>query len=178
MFSTKNDLLNWYSPMKKNEKIPSISDIKNWLWKYDFGTFCQTVIHRQNFYNFFSFEYVHSLPKVLLFRTHHLWNSTTELTLIYINTYLLTRFIKSDGNYLSNFGLIKKECIEVKTQSWETELLPRQFIFSNFSCMFLNPNNFSNLNLNCSNLLNLRNLQEQVKKTFFTKNCSYLSLFE
>ena len=36
--------------------------------------------------------------------------------------------------------------------------------FSNFSCMFLNPNNFSNLNSNCSNLLDLRNLQEQVKK--------------
>ena len=32
--------------------------------------------------------------------------------------------------------------------------------FSNFSCMFLNPN----LNSNCSNLLDLRNLQEQVKK--------------
>ena len=32
--------------------------------------------------------------------------------------------------------------------------------------MFLNPNNFSNLNTNCSNLLHLRNLQEQVKKAF------------
>ena len=39
-------------------------------------------------------------------------------------------------------------------------------LFSNFSCMFLNPKNFSNLNLNCSNLSCLRNLQEQVKKTF------------
>ena len=28
-----------------------------------------------------SFEYVDSWPKVLLFRTHHLWNSTTELIL-------------------------------------------------------------------------------------------------
>ena len=41
-----------------------------------------------------------------------------------------------------------------------------QRFFSNFSCMFLNPNNFSNLNSNCSNLLDLRNLQEQVKKAF------------
>ena len=39
-------------------------------------------------------------------------------------------------------------------------------IFPNFSCMFLNPNNFSNLNSNCSNLLDKRNLQEQVKKAF------------
>ena len=37
---------------------------------------------------------------------------------------------------------------------------------SNFSCMFLYPNNFSNLNSNCSNLLDMRNLQEQVKKAF------------
>ena len=40
-------------------------------------------------------------------------------------------------------------------------------IFSNFSCMFLNPNIFFfNLNSNWSNLLYLWNLQEQVKKAF------------
>ena len=27
------------------EKIRSIFDIENWLWKYDFGTFWQTIIH-------------------------------------------------------------------------------------------------------------------------------------
>ena len=45
--------------------------------------------------------------------------------------------------------------------------------FSNFSCMFLIP---SNLNYNCSNLLDMRN--RQVKKHSVTKNCSDLSLFE
>ena len=35
--------------------------------------------------------------------------------------------------------------------------------FSNFSCMFLNPN----MNYNCSNLLDTRNLKEQVKKAFY-----------
>ena len=49
--------------------------------------------------------------------------------------------------------------------------------FSNFSCMFLNPNNFCHLNFNCSNLLDVRNLQEQVKKHSVTKNCSDLLLF-
>ena len=39
-------------------------------------------------------------------------------------------------------------------------------ILSNFSCMCLNPNIFSNLNANCSNLLDLRNLHEQVKEAF------------
>ena len=43
------------------------------------------------------------------------------------------------------------------------------YFFSNFSCMFLNPNIFSNMNSNCSNLLDsilidMRNLQKQVKK--------------
>jgi hypothetical protein len=44
--------------------------------------------------------------------------------------------------------------------------------FSNFSCMFLYPKVFSRLNSNCSNLLDMRNLQEQVKKP----SC-YLKLF-
>jgi hypothetical protein len=39
-------------------------------------------------------------------------------------------------------------------------------IFSNFSCMFLNPNNFFSLNSNCSNLLDLRNLKQTVKKAY------------
>ena len=37
---------------------------------------------------------------------------------------------------------------------------------------------FSNLNSNCSNILDLRNLQEQVKKAFCFKNWSDFSLFE
>ena len=50
--------------------------------------------------------------------------------------------------------------------------------FSNFSCRFLSPIIFFNLNLNYSNLLHLRNLQEQVEKAFCFNNCSDLSLFE
>ena len=38
--------------------------------------------------------------------------------------------------------------------------------FSNFSCMILNPKAISNLNSNCSNLLDMRNLQDKLKKTF------------
>ena len=37
-----------------------------------------------------SSEYVDSWPKTLLIRTHNLWNSTTELILMYIrSTYLI-----------------------------------------------------------------------------------------
>ena len=63
------------------EKIRLIFDIQNWLWKYDFGTFWQTVITRRIFLKIFPWWHVDSWPKSLLLRTQHLWNSTTELIL-------------------------------------------------------------------------------------------------
>jgi hypothetical protein len=43
----------------------------------------------------------------------------------------------------------------------------RYIRFSNFSCMFINPNIFfSSLNSNCTYLFDMRNLQEEVKKLF------------
>ena len=51
-------------------------------------------------------------------------------------------------------------------------------LYLNLFCRFLNPNYFFHLNDNCSNLLDMRNLQEEVKKHSVTKNCSDLSLFE
>ena len=42
----------------------------------------------------------------------------------------------------------------------------RRISHSNFSCMFLNPIFFFTLNSNCPDLLDLRNLQKQVKKAF------------
>ena len=50
--------------------------------------------------------------------------------------------------------------------------------FSNVSSRFLNPNYFSDLNSSCCNVLDLKNLQEQVKKTFCFKNWSDLSLLK
>ena len=44
-----------------------------------------------------------------------------------------------------------------------------------FSCRFLKSIIFTNLNSNCSNALELRNPQEQVKKDFCFKNCTNLS---
>jgi hypothetical protein len=57
-------------------------------------------------------------------------------------------------------------------------LLFLDLLFSNFSCRFLNLKYFSNLNVNCYNVLYLRNLQEQVKKLFRFKSCYDLSLLE
>ena len=48
----------------------------------------------------------------------------------------------------------------------------------NFPASFLIPIFFYNLNSICSSLLDMRNLQEKVKKHSVTKNCSGLSLFE
>ena len=41
--------------------------------------------------------------------------------------------------------------------------------FLTFPACFYIPNIFSNLNSNCSNVLDLRNLQQQVKKAFVSK---------
>ena len=62
-------------------------------------------------------------------------------------------------------------------------------LFSIISCWFLSPNYVfqfefefasvtnkqTKLNLNCFNILDLRNLQEQVKKALCSKNCTDLS---
>ena len=42
----------------------------------------------------------------------------------------------------------------------------RSSFFLTFPAFFSIPTFFSNLNYNCSNLLDMRNLQEQVKKAF------------
>ena len=63
------------------EKIQLIFDIENWIWKYNFGTFWWT----DRFLKNKSFEYIDSWPKILLFRTHHLSNSSTELMYIFIS---------------------------------------------------------------------------------------------
>ena len=61
-----------------------------------------------------------------------------------------------------------KEAVDDGFESFDSEdFEDAGQVFSNFSCMFLNPNNFSWFWLYiCSNLLDIRNLQEQVKKTF------------
>ena len=51
--------------------------------------------------------------------------------------------------------------------------------FQTFPVDFCNPNYLnSNLNSNRPNVIDLENLQEQVKNAFCFKNCTDLSLFE
>ena len=50
--------------------------------------------------------------------------------------------------------------------------------FLTFPADFLVPIIFSSLNYNCSDILDLKNFQEQVKKAFRLKNWSDLSLFQ
>ena len=80
------------------QKIWLIFDIQNWLWKHNFGNFWQTVITHRTFLKAFPWWHVDSWPKSLLLRTHHIWNSTTELILVlvlatlwYMNYYLLDK---------------------------------------------------------------------------------------
>ena len=64
---------------KKSKKFRWFLTSKNKVWFWHFLTNCHS---STEFFNFFSFELVDSWPKILLFRTHHLWNSTTELILM------------------------------------------------------------------------------------------------
>ena len=79
------------------EKIRLIFDIQNWLWRYNYGIFWQTVITRRIFLKIFSWWHVDSLPKNLLLRTHHLWNSMTELILVH------TQYVVLDSNRNSSY---------------------------------------------------------------------------
>ena len=112
------------------EKIRLIFDIQNWLWKYDFVTFW-------HFLKIIPWWYVDSWAKSLLFRTHHLWNSTTELILIYIT---VVYYYNSRNAVLQNCSafLMSVERIERKFKAQKPDLF---HIFENswrkFS--FINP---------------------------------------
>ena len=93
------------------EKIRLIFDIQNWLWKYDFGTFWQTVITRRNFSQTFPWWHVDSWPKSLLFRTHFLWNSTTELILL-LNTKCEGKTLMVKPNKSSYWSILKFEFLQ------------------------------------------------------------------
>ena len=57
-----------------------------------------------------------------------------------------------------------------KTISFQVAVIWK-LVFLTFPACILIPIFFSNLNSNCSNLLDMRNLQEEVKKHSVTKNC-------
>ena len=107
-------------------------------------------------------------------------NSKSVIYSAYLNCkacqwYNIYIFKKVSGFFVASLHFITKtlqdqQMIHHWWFHWKT-------FFSNFSCRFLNPNIFPNLNYNCSNILDLRNLQEQVKKAFCFKNWSVLSLF-
>ena len=87
--------------------------------------------------------------------------------------------IKSESNFEILEASGKILSLDVGPKNSKTVDLKRiGYLVSLFSnCMFLNPNNIFNMNSNCFNLLDMRNLQEQVKKHSVTKNCFHLSLF-
>ena len=67
----------------------------------------------------------------------------------------------NDSNFASiSFGPNKNSIMLVNISLMCTET------FLTFPACFLIPISLSNLNSNCSNLLDMRNLQEQAKKTF------------
>ena len=83
-----------------------------------------------------------------------------------------------DSNWGFNFDIFRVNSCSCFIHQFNQLLQKRnkkvKGVFSNFSCRFLNPNYiFSNLNYNCSNVLDLRNLQ---KLTLFQKLSSPLTV--
>ena len=81
----------------------------------------------------------------------------------------ITKCKVSSSTWLNNRHL--KTLDAVFMSNWASELKRkliwnRSFLFLTFPACFYIPIIFSNLNYNCSNFLDLRNLQEQVKKAF------------
>ena len=68
-------------------------------------------------------------------------------------------------NYLDHFAMVMILLGRSDTDNGKASFLT-------FPACFSIPIIFSNLNSNCSNLLYLRNLQEQVKKIVLTFHCS------
>ena len=68
------------------------------------------------------------------------------------------------GHGIGSYGFIHESPIQVSITRKQLFIYSLINSFSNFSCMFLKPNIFSNLNYNCSNSYDVRNLQEKVKK--------------
>ena len=73
---------------------------------------------------------------------------------------------KLNGDFQSR---AKKKCLELwRMKNQASQSLPNfvhQYAtqtFSNFSCRFLNLNSYLQLNSNCSNMLDMRKLQEKV----------------
>jgi hypothetical protein len=100
------------------------------------------------------------------------------LSFVIISCLLITKF---------GIGTFQKWLLDLMIQFFMDKNLEFQLfsrfsilliIYSNFSCMLLNPTKISSLHLNCSNLLDMRNIQKQVKKHSVTKHSFDLSLFE
>ena len=108
------------------EKIWLIFDIQNWLWKYDFSTFWQTFITRRNFLKIFPWWHVDSWSKSLLVRTHHLWNSTTELILVCICLCFHFKYKTCCPKYFlwPEFGQKMSKSTSKQVQMHHVEVLP------------------------------------------------------
>ena len=104
---------------KKWKNNPLIFDIENEIRKYDFGSFWQTGIHCIHKKKILWWCWF--LAQNLLFRTHHLWNSTTEVILNYVYKTRAIVYYKPFRNfralrlfvYLPALGLLSTKWVNI-----------------------------------------------------------------
>ena len=113
------DVKKWSNFFKKKlSKNINLGDhylLKTFFSKLNFWTtllskitpsFWQTFITRRNFLKIFPWWHVDSWPKSLLLRTHPLWNSTTELILMYSKVKVFWPGPKIRRNIFLSFDLV------------------------------------------------------------------------
>ena len=88
--------------------------------------FWQTVITRRNFLKIFPWWHVDSWSKSLLVRTHHLWNSTTELILVCICLCFHFKYKTCCPKYFlwPEFGQKMSKSTSKQVQMHHVEVLP------------------------------------------------------
>ena len=72
-----------------------------------------------------SFKCIDFWPKILLFRTHHLWNSTTELILTYISLFIKYLYVlildihNINAIFEEEFSYLPGSQVEDTTRGWK-----------------------------------------------------------
>ena len=121
-------------------------------WKVQFWHFWWTVIHQW-------IEYVDSWPKFLLFRTHHLYNSTTELTLISI---LRTSLYSGQKSVLRKYSITAEQqsCMQKERKSINSNIFNNCLVISFLSHLEADSYCFWSLLCSGSNISNLDALHQ------------------
>ena len=145
---------------KKNLRHPfcSLFMIQESSYKIHCGRIHKIKIYGQHFWTFHNSIFTNSSKGVCRLRTYiyHVLalgschDVAYSSDVFWVGTIVMHRFL-----FIFLFPPLCKSCLSLRNTQVTTR---KKWFFSNFSCTFLNPNIFSDLNSNCSDLSDMRNL--------------------